>query len=159
MMRGGAANRLRRPASRCLLAVVSMLACALTGCATQGLFGTNSTTTGAAPNSGFFGDQFNDFFRGQQPTRALRACLEPGKVPLVSAEQVTVEPGDVGHGDITAGEVRKALQITLVLDDGSLRGTSVEFEPAEIFSDCLGERDASGHSQSLPLTRTNRRLF
>ena len=81
----------------------------------------------------------------QRPPRALRARLQAGQVALVGPQQLPVEPGDVGHADVAAGEVREAPEVGPVLGDGAPGGGAVELEPAEVLGDRLGERDARGH--------------
>jgi hypothetical protein len=99
MMRGGAEIS-RRGGDICrLIAVIFVIASALTGCATDSLFGskstptattttpTSSTATSSAPassSSGSFGDQFNDFFRGK-PTKTA-ADDPPGPIDCPNVE-------------------------------------------------------------------------
>lgn len=76
-------------------------------------------------------------------------------MPLVAAQQLAIQLGDVGHPNVTADEVAEPLQITPISADGAGRGVPVQFQPGQVLIDRSGQRRGR-HPLTLAITITFR---
>ena len=78
-----------------------------------------------------------------RPAGAFGSGAGPGQMPLVAAQQLAIQVGDVGHAGIAANEVAEALQVGPVAVHGAGGGVPVQFQPRQVLVEGLGQRQGS----------------